>query len=43
VGDLGAKVQRLIGDMVSADEEKRASCEEVKMEIAKLVHVLKED
>jgi translation initiation factor 2-alpha kinase 3 len=42
VGDLGAKVQHLLSDMVSVDEQKRPSCEEVKQEIAKLVHVLKE-
>jgi translation initiation factor 2-alpha kinase 3 len=42
VSGLGAKVQNLLGDMVNVDEQKRPSCEELKQEIAKLVHVLKE-
>ncbi|KAF2131665.1 eukaryotic translation initiation factor 2-alpha kinase-like protein 2 [Dothidotthia symphoricarpi CBS 119687] len=41
-GELGDKVQQLIGDMVHVNERERLSCEEARSEIAKLVHVLKE-
>lgn len=43
VGGLGDKIQELISDMVDVDEQKIPTCEDVKQEIAKLVHVLRED
>tara|TARA_R110002003_G_scaffold198_14_gene15523 strand:- start:13311 stop:15377 length:2067 start_codon:yes stop_codon:yes gene_type:complete len=42
VGELGGKIQHLIGDMLHVKEQKRLSCEEAKSEISKLIHVLKE-
>ncbi|KAF1841104.1 eukaryotic translation initiation factor 2-alpha kinase-like protein 2 [Cucurbitaria berberidis CBS 394.84] len=41
-GDMGNSVQQLIGDMVQLDEQKRLNCEQVKSEIGRLVHILKE-
>ncbi|KAF2034978.1 kinase-like protein [Setomelanomma holmii] len=42
LGAPGVDIQHLIGSMVHADEQKRLSCEAAKLEIAKLIHVLKE-
>jgi translation initiation factor 2-alpha kinase 3 len=41
LGQLGDKVQQLIGSMVLADEQQRMGCEEVKKEVDRLVHVLR--
>jgi translation initiation factor 2-alpha kinase 3 len=43
IGDLGEHVQQLISDMTDVDEQRRLGCEDVKEEIAKLVHVLREN
>ncbi|CAA9958380.1 Eukaryotic translation initiation factor 2-alpha kinase 2 [Pyrenophora teres f. maculata] len=42
LGYMGTEVQQLIGDMVQADEQKRLSCDQVKSEVGKLVHLLKD-
>lgn len=41
LGDMGQIVQRLIGNLVHVDEQKRLSCEEVKNDIGELVSNLK--
>jgi translation initiation factor 2-alpha kinase 3 len=41
LGDLGNTVVQLLCSMIDADEQKRVSCEEVKLEIGKLVNRLK--
>ena len=42
LGDSGDQVQQLLGSMICTDESQRMSCEEVKFEIGKLIHVLRE-
>jgi translation initiation factor 2-alpha kinase 3 len=41
LGETGDAIQRLIGDMVLKEEKQRLGCEQVKKEIAKLVHILR--
>ena len=41
LGDKGDKVQKLIGDMVQADEGQRIGCSEVKNELGKLIRMLR--
>ncbi|KAI4924952.1 uncharacterized protein J4E92_006989 [Alternaria infectoria] len=41
LGDIGDDVQQLISDMVQGDEGKRPGCEDVRIEIQKLVRALK--
>jgi translation initiation factor 2-alpha kinase 3 len=41
LGETGDEIQRLIGDMVLKEEKQRLGCEQVKKEIAKLVHILR--
>ena len=42
LGDAGDKVQQLVGTMVQTDSSQGISCSEVKAEIARLVHDLKQ-
>jgi translation initiation factor 2-alpha kinase 3 len=41
LGDMGNEVQQLISNMLHTDEQTRLSCEEVKLEMGKLIHNLK--
>jgi translation initiation factor 2-alpha kinase 3 len=41
MGDLGNEVQQLLSNMLHADEQKRLGCEEVKLELVKMIHTLK--
>lgn len=41
LGDMGDRVQQMIGNMINKDEQMRLGCEEVKQEIGKLCHILK--
>jgi hypothetical protein len=34
-------VQQLLSNMLHADEQKRLGCEEVKLELVKMIHTLK--
>ncbi|KAF2255847.1 kinase-like protein [Trematosphaeria pertusa] len=42
IGELGGKVQQLVGDMVQADEDARPGCEAVRREIGRIVHGMNE-
>jgi translation initiation factor 2-alpha kinase 3 len=41
VGDLGDEMQQLLSNMLHADEQKRLGCEEVKLELVRMVGILK--
>jgi hypothetical protein len=38
---MGIEVEQLLGGMIQADEQKRSSSEEVKLEIQKIIGMLK--
>jgi translation initiation factor 2-alpha kinase 3 len=41
IGRMGIEVEQLLGGMIQADEQKRSSSEEVKLEIQKIIGMLK--